>query len=194
MKSWPTPLTQLGDLPWQLLVIGDGPARPEVEQLLAPLETPDGPRRLHFAGEATQETLAWQLAATDLFLWPAINEAYGMAFLEAQAAGLPVVAGRSGGVPNIVAEGDSGLLTPAGDPEAFAAAARSLISDPARRQTMAALARARVATNHSLESATGQLDAYLQEARRRGPQPPSKLDEENERAAESLDPALTGEA
>ena len=54
-------------------------------------------------------------ASADLYLWPAINEAYGMAFLEAQAAGLPVVAGRTGGVPAVVADGVTGVLTPIGD-------------------------------------------------------------------------------
>ncbi len=172
-------LRRVTDQPWQLLVIGDGPARPQVEQAFAPLSA-EGEARVFFAGESALEDVAWQLAGSDLFVWPAINEAYGMAFLEAQAAGVPVVAGRSGGVPSVVADGDTGLLTPAADPESFAQAVRALLADPERRRTMADLARARVATNHSLESATGQLDAQLQEALRRGPVPqaetPADLD------------------
>ena len=72
-------------------------------------------------------------AAADLYLWPAINEAYGMAFLEAQAAGLPVIAGRTGGVPAVVAADETGLLTPVGDAHAFAAA----VGLPARRSRAA---------------------------------------------------------
>ena len=53
------------------------------------------------------------LREADLFVWPAINEAFGMALLEAQASALPVVAGASGGVGGIVASGETGLLVAA---------------------------------------------------------------------------------
>src|SRR5262249_60106429 len=97
------------DRPWRAVLVGDGPARSEVETLMAPLG-----ERVQFAGLVTREKLPPLYAAADLYLWPAINEAYGMAFLEAQAAGLPVVAGYSGGVAAVVAEGQSGWLKPAG--------------------------------------------------------------------------------
>ena len=75
-------------------------------------------------------------AAADAYLWPAVNEAYGMAFLEAQAAGLPVVAGRSGGVPDVI--GETGILTPAGDRAAFAEAVAGLLDDETRRRDLGA--------------------------------------------------------
>ena len=53
--------------------------------------------------------MAAALADSDLFVWPAINEAFGMALLEAQASGLPVVAGASGGVRGIVADRETGM-------------------------------------------------------------------------------------
>ena len=71
---------------WQLVIVGDGPARGEVEALLAPLA--EGRARLLGALEA--DALPSLYASADLYLWPAIHEAFGMAFLEAQAAGLPV--------------------------------------------------------------------------------------------------------
>ena len=77
---------------------------------------------MRFAGAVPHAELPAIYASADLYLWPAINEAYGMAFLEAQAAGLPVVAGRTGGVPAVVADGVTGVLTPIGDAAAFAAA------------------------------------------------------------------------
>ncbi len=61
------------------------------------------------------------MPAADLFVWPAINEAFGMALLEAQACGTPVIAGASGGVPAIIADGETGWLSPPGDVAAFAA-------------------------------------------------------------------------
>ena len=115
-------LAALLDLDWQLLLVGDGPARPEVEAALAPL----GAGRVRYLGRLDEKEVAGCHAAADLCLWPAVNEAYGMALLEAQAAGLPVVAGAVGGVPSIVADGITGLLTPPGEAGAFAAAARRL--------------------------------------------------------------------
>ncbi|TBR29747.1 MAG: glycosyltransferase, partial [Reyranella sp.] len=105
------------DKEWRALLVGDGPARTEIEGLMAPFGA-----RVRFAGAVPRAELPALYAAADLYLWPAINEAYGMAFLEAQAAGLPVVAGRTGGVPAVVADGVTGLLTPIGDAASFATA------------------------------------------------------------------------
>jgi len=153
-------LAALLDLPWQLLLVGDGPARSEVEAALAPL----GADRLRYLGRLEEGAVAACHAAADLCLWPAVNEAYGMALLEAQAAGLPVVAGAVGGVPSIVADGITGLLTPPGDAGAFAAATRALIEAPARRAAMAAAARENVGRHHDIAAAAGILDRALVEA------------------------------
>lgn len=91
----------------QLLVFGDGPSRSEVEHLLA--------GRAVFAGVLDEESIRRIMAGCDLFIWPAINEAYGMAILLAQACGCPVAAGDAAGVGEIVNHGDTGLLAPAGD-------------------------------------------------------------------------------
>ncbi len=145
---------------WDLLIVGDGPARGEVE--LAFGAAPPG--RVHFLGALAAEDLAGLYAACDVLTWPAINEAYGMALLEAQAAGLPVVAGDSGGVSAIVRHDESGLLTPPGDATAFAVALDSLLGAPARRQAMAEAARAQVAACHGLDRAAARLDRILREA------------------------------
>ena len=87
---------------WQLLVVGDGPARAEVEAVRGPGQV--GSLRRRAAGGRA----AAVYAAADLYVWPAVREAYGLAMLEAQAAGLPVVAGREGGVAEVVADGVSG--------------------------------------------------------------------------------------
>lgn len=142
--------------PWRLLVIGDGPARPEVEAALAPLRG-----RVFHAGAVAPERMPDLLAAADLFVWPAINEAYGMAILEAQAAGLPVVAGRSGGVPEIVAHERTGLLTTPGDAAAFAGAIDSLLVSPDRRFGYGAAALAKVVADHDIAAAGAALDRIL---------------------------------
>ena len=93
----------------------------------------------------------------DLYVWPACNEAYGMALLEAQAAGVPVVAGREGGVPDIVADGSTGILVEPRSPPALAAAVRALLGDPARRRAMGVTAQARVLARHDLAPARARM-------------------------------------
>jgi glycosyltransferase involved in cell wall biosynthesis len=153
-------LTLLKDRPWRALLVGDGPARVEVEALMAPLG-----ERVRFAGALPHEALPALYAGADLYLWPAINEAYGMAFLEAQAAGLPVVAGRSGGVAAVVADGVTGLLTQAGDAPAFASAVGRLLAAPAERARLAAAAKDRIATHHDERAAARALAAALRTLR-----------------------------
>src|SRR5215813_6035764 len=153
-------LTELGDRAWQAVLVGDGPARPEVEALMAPFG-----HRVRFTGAVPHGDLPKLYAAADLYLWPAINEAYGMAFLEAQAAGLPVVAGYSGGVAAVVAQGQSGWLTPAGDAQAFAQAVGGLLDCPSQRMRFSAGALWRVRTHHGERAAAHALAVGLRTLR-----------------------------
>lgn len=153
-------LEALGRDDWRLIVVGQGPARAEVEAAFAG----SGPERVRFVGETGQDALLPFYAACDLLVWPAVNEAYGMALLEAQAAGLPVVAGAQPGVAAIVADGTSGVLTPPEDSEAFAAAVRDLISDPERRRLFSRAARRKAEREHDLAAAAARLDLILREA------------------------------
>ena len=150
----------LTDLPWRLVLVGDGEARPAVEAMFAPFG-----ERVEFVGAMPLSELAGVYAAADLYVWPACNEAYGMALLEAQAAGVPVVAGREGGVADVVADGATGLLVEPRSPTAFAAAVRSLLLDPARRRAMGAAAQARVLARHDLGPARARLAAALADLR-----------------------------
>jgi glycosyltransferase involved in cell wall biosynthesis len=139
----------IAEKPWLLLIVGDGEARADVEASFAGL----GPERVRFLGERPPETLADLYAAADLYLWPAVGEAYGMALLEAGAAGLPVVAGAIGGVPDIVIDRRTGLLARANDPRDFAGRVATLLDDPALCRTLGAEARAFVASERSLGAA-----------------------------------------
>jgi glycosyltransferase involved in cell wall biosynthesis len=154
-------LAEVRDLSWRLLVVGDGPARPEIEAMLHPL----GRERIAFAGLVPEEALPAVYAAADLYVWPAVGEAYGLALLEAQAAGLPVVAGREGGVAEVVADGRSGVLAPPRDPAALASAVRDLLEQPGRRRALAAAAMSFVATEHGIEQAATLLSAALAAAK-----------------------------
>ena len=144
-------------LDWQLVAVGDGPARGAVEAALAPL----GQDRLRFTGLIAREHLPEIYAAADLLVWPAIGEAYGMAILEAQAAGLPVIAGDTGGVSTIIEDGATGRLLPVGDAAALANAVDLAIADPAVRRKWARAAIKKMLAEHDLEGAARTLDGVL---------------------------------
>jgi len=141
---------------WRLAIAGDGPAEAHVHEALAGIGA-----RCRWLGRLIESDLAAAYAACDLLVWPAIGEAWGMALLEAQAAGLPVVAGRNGGVAGVVEDGETGLLTPPGEAAAFAAAVAALLDDPPRRLRMANAAASRVERVHDLPVASRVLDAAL---------------------------------
>ena len=153
-------LDHLKDRPWQAVLVGDGPARGEIETLMKPFGT-----KVRFVGAVERSALPALYAAADLYVWPAINEAFGIAFLEAQASGLPVVAGRTGGVPSVVADGITGLLTPIGDAGAFAAAVARLLDDPRERLQFGHAAAARVAARHDDRAAAHVLGHALRSLR-----------------------------
>ena len=149
-------LAGMTERPWSLLVAGDGPARPEVAALFDGLGD-----RVTWLGETDPAALPAVYAAADLFVWPAVNEAYGMALLEAHAAGLPAVVGRTGGVPEIVRDGITGMLVPVGDVQAFGTAAATFLGAPAGRRRMGEAARRMVAAEHGLDGAARTIDAVL---------------------------------
>jgi glycosyltransferase involved in cell wall biosynthesis len=152
-------LQKIRDRDWQLLVVGDGPARVEIEAFFATM----GDRTV-FAGALPDSALPACYAACDLFVWPAVREAYGLAMLEAQAAGLPLVAGREGGVAEVVQQDLTGILVPPRDAQAFARVVEVLLADSDRRRDMGAAAGRFVADHRSLAQAAGVLDAALRDA------------------------------
>ncbi len=153
-------LEQVLDLYWQLVVVGDGNAREEVHRALAPL----GEERVRFVGAQSETALPSFYGAADICVWPAVNEAYGMALLEAQATGLPVVAGGAGGVASIVESGITGLLSEPGDAAAFSRALRNLIDTPKRRLAMAKAAFEKTRQLHDIAAAAQVLDRALHQA------------------------------
>ena len=155
-------LDMLSSKAWNLLIVGDGPAREAVERVFH--EVPS--ERIGFAGTTAPNDLPGLYAAADLMVWPAINEAYGMAMLEAQATGLPVVAGRTGGVPDVVHDGETGLLCPVGDAGAFANTMGRLLAEPGRLKTYSARAAARASAKNDISAAADALDRILRSGRK----------------------------
>jgi glycosyltransferase involved in cell wall biosynthesis len=155
-------LARLLDLPWSLEVVGDGPATSDVQSALSVAR-----ERIVWMGSLANKAIAERFSAADICVWPAVNEAFGMALLEAQASGLPVVAGASGGVAEIVQSGITGLLVTPNDPAAFAAAVRNLMLDGSRRVAFGEAARKRVLLEHDLSNAARRLDTVIDGLTRR---------------------------
>ena len=107
----------------QLVVLGEGPQRGELGQLARELDVP-----VYLPGRVP-DVAAW-LRRADLLVHPVRWEGFGLALLEAMLATLPVVATRVSSIPEIVVDGESGLLVPPDDPGALAAAVNRVLADP----------------------------------------------------------------
>ena len=149
-------LAGLGTRPWQILIVGGGPAEAEVRRAMQPLGD-----RVRFAGLRQGVKLAEAFAAADIFAWPAVKEAVGIVFLEASAAGLAVVAGRSGGIDTILDDGRTGLVVPAGDAAAMTAALARLLDDPALARQLGEAAAVRAGVVHDIDVAADFLQRDL---------------------------------
>jgi glycosyltransferase involved in cell wall biosynthesis len=150
-------MRRLADSEWTLIVVGDGPARKNVEAMLG------ASARVRYLGIQSPAQVYQLDAAADLFCWPAINEAYGMAVLEAQAAGTPVVAGFGPGIAQIVEDGKTGILGPAADADALAGTIRTLLNAPDRRAAMRDAALKKTATMHDISKAAERLDDIIRD-------------------------------
>lgn len=134
----------LADLPaWHLVMVGSGSGQviSIEERLRKDAETGALRGRVAFTGRV--ENVAAYLQASDIFAFPTLDEALGMSAVEAQACGLPVIASRTGGVPDIVEDGVTGLLVPPGEPGPLAEGLRLLLSDPGLNERLGAAARRR---------------------------------------------------
>lgn len=152
-------LARLGR-PFTLDMIGDGPTRDEVQAAFAPL---GDTVRFHGMIE-NRAALARFYREADLYVWPGVGEAYGAVYLEAQAHGLPCIAYADGGIPDVIRAGETGLLTPRGDIDAFAAAVRTLADDDALRAHYADAAWRFAGEERTIEAAQRALEAALDAA------------------------------
>jgi L-malate glycosyltransferase len=123
-------------VPAHLLLIGDGPDRSAAEWLAHKKGIQE---RVHFLGK--QDRVNELLPLADLMLMPSEMESFGLAALEAMACRVPSIATRVGGVPELIEDGANGRLFPVGDVAAMAEAAVELLSDSAKLEEMAIMAR-----------------------------------------------------
>jgi glycosyltransferase involved in cell wall biosynthesis len=138
--------------PVRLGVIGEGPMGRELEARATELGVAD---RVDFHGFVSRDTLNRRVAGCDLFVLPAVYDAkgdvegLGVVLVEALSHARPVVASAAGGIPDIVRDGETGLLVPPGDPEALAASIRRLLEDPELAARLGRAGRAHVESRFS---------------------------------------------
>lgn len=154
LDAWTEVLSEYPDA--RLLLFGQGS---EEEHLRTQADRLGIAHALRFAG--FRADLHEFLGLADLLVHPALHEGLGVCLLEAQAAGVPVVAARAGGIPEAVAEGESGLLVTPGQAAELAGAILAMLKDSGRRRQMAAVGPAHVARHFSLEAmVSGNLEVY----------------------------------
>jgi glycosyltransferase involved in cell wall biosynthesis len=139
----------------RLALVGNGPSRENLEQHFADTHT-------HFVGYLHGQELGAAYASADAFVFPSRTETLGLVLLEAMAAGCPVVAANSGGIPDIVTNGVNGFMFDPTDERGAIVATQGLLANPFERETLRQNARAE-AERWSWSSATKQLQSYYQQ-------------------------------
>lgn len=136
------------------LIVGAGDAAYET-RLRAMVGAMGLEPHVHFAG--FRDSVYPCLAAMDLYVHPALMEGFGIAVLEAMAMRKSVVATTTGGLPEIVRDGETGLLVPPGDAESLARSVSALLGDPSKRLAMGEAGRVRVTTHFTVEAMMDKL-------------------------------------
>jgi glycosyltransferase involved in cell wall biosynthesis len=134
----------------RLVMIGDGPLRAEVESILAQSGMSD---RAWLSGD--REDVPALMRVMHAFVLPSLAEGISNTVLEAMASGLPVLATRVGGTAELVVNGQTGLLVPAGDIDAMARGILALVQNPEQTSAMGIAGRKRAETEFSLKSMVG---------------------------------------
>ena len=162
-KGLETLITAVGraGAPVRLEVVGDGPERARLEALAAA----EAPGRVRYAGPVDAAEKALRLASADAFALVSAHEGFGLVYLEAMNAGLPVIAGNVGGQTDYLRDGENALLVPPGDVEACAAALLRLADDASLRRTLAANARTTAAAYTPGRMADEYVEVYRAVAR-----------------------------
>jgi N-acetyl-alpha-D-glucosaminyl L-malate synthase BshA len=165
--------------PAVLLMVGEGPERSSAQALARRLGLQD---RVRFLG--TRERVDEIAGMADVFLLPSELESFGLSALEAMACGVPVIGSDAGGLPELVAEGETGYLRPVGDVEGMAARCLELLKDDPRRKAMGEAGRRRAETLFNADRIVTQYERYYEKVLS------SSLSEQGGAASHPLEPPL----
>lgn len=155
-------------IPARLILIGDGPERSRTEALVRDLKLGD---KVCFLGKL--ESFVEILRQSDVFLLPSESESFGLAALEAMSCGLPVVATKIGGIPEVVTHGETGFLSDVGDIQEMSENVVRLLTNDGLRSEFSKRARAKVEASFGSEPMTNKYEDFYFRVMSKEPQPPS---------------------
>ena len=144
-------------MPAVLVMVGDGPDRVHAEAEARDLGLHE---KVFFLGKI--DAVAPLLAGADLFLLPSASESFGLSALEALACGVPVIATNVGGLPEVVRDGETGVLCAVGDIDAMSEAAVAILRDTDRWHAMSTLAAADTRERFSLDAIVAEYEAFYE--------------------------------
>lgn len=153
-------------LPSVLVMVGDGPDRVDAEDEARSLGVQE---KVFFLGKI--DAVAPLLAGADLFLLPSSTESFGLSALEALACGVPVVGSLVGGLPEVVRDGETGVLCGVGDVDGMAAAALDILRDGDRWRAMSTLAAQDARDRFSLDAIVAEYEAFYEYTLAQVPKP-----------------------
>jgi len=153
-------------VPSVLVMVGDGPDRISAEEEARTLGVESD---VHFLGRI--DDVAPLLASADLFLLPSNRESFGLSGLEALACGVPVIGCNVGGLPEVVRDGETGILRAPGDISGMAAAAAGILGDEQRWQAMSERAQVDARERFAEDAIVPQYEALYEKAVRDRPRP-----------------------
>ncbi len=163
--AWPAIVERVPDA--HLVIVGSGGEEREVRRRLG------SARQVHFLG--FRGDVPAVLRALDLLVVPSRSEAFGLAAVEAMAAGVPVVATRVGGLPEVIADGIEGILVPPADPDALAEAVVAMLRDPERMQRMGRAGRKRARREFDIARVVRSYEAVLHDLAHAGRGQPAEV-------------------
>jgi phosphatidylinositol alpha-1,6-mannosyltransferase len=163
LRAWPQVLAAAPDA--RLLLVGSGPFGKDLHKIAERLRLADS---VHFAGAVPGQDLPAYYDAADVFAMPCRTrrggldvEGLGIVYLEASAAGLPVIGGDSGGAPDAIRDGESGYVVPGHSVPAVADRIIQLVTDPARARAMGEKGLAWVQQEWRWDLVAGRLERLL---------------------------------
>lgn len=138
----------------KFLILGDGPDLEKLQNLVKEIEVE---KRVIFLGQIEQKDAAKYLKISDIFVRPSLSEGLGSSFLEAMAAGVPVIATKVGGIPDFLKNGETGLFCEVNNPKSIAEKVKILLENNELREKVIANARKLVAKNYDWNLIAGKM-------------------------------------
>lgn len=142
----------------EFLILGRGPDKPELRRIAKRLGLTS---RLTFSPTTTSRFRS--MGSMDIFVEPSFQEGLGLSVMQAMASGIPVIASGVGGIYNLIADGETGVLVPSGDAEALARAVADLLAAPTLRRELARHARERVEKEFNADSIASRVLEWYQD-------------------------------